>query len=73
MKKALKKFLVAMLSIGVIGTMTNTVDAASKIPADAKAESASTIQVEIFLPLVSASTKTVLYKILTPLSSHISS
>lgn len=46
MKKALKKFLIAMLSIGVIGTMTSTVDAAAKIPADAKAESSSTIQVE---------------------------
>ena len=46
MKKSLKKFLATMLSIGVIGIMTNTVDAAAKIPADAKAESASTIQVE---------------------------
>lgn len=46
MNKTLKKFLITMFSIGVIGTMTNTVDAAAKIPADAKLESASTIQLE---------------------------
>lgn len=46
MKKSLRKFLIAVLSVGVIGTMSNTVDAATKIPADAKAESASTIQIE---------------------------
>lgn len=45
MKKSLKSFLAAMLSLGVIGMMT-TVDAATKIPADAKIESASTIQKE---------------------------
>lgn len=46
MKKSLKKLLIGILSIGVIGTMTNSVDAAAKIPADAKLESASTIQLE---------------------------
>ena len=46
MKKSLKKLLIGILSIGVIGTMTNAVDAAAKIPADAKLESASTIQLE---------------------------
>ena len=46
MNKTLKKFLITMFSIGVIGTMTNSVDAAAKIPADAKLESASTIQLE---------------------------
>jgi len=45
MKKSVKKFLTAMLTLGVIGTMTMTVDAA-KIPADAKVESTSTIQKE---------------------------
>lgn len=44
MKKTLKKFLIGMMSLGVIG-MTMTADAA-KIPADAKIESASTIQKE---------------------------
>ena len=46
MKKSLKKFLAGILSIGVIGTMTATVDAAAKIPADASINSTSTIQVE---------------------------
>lgn len=46
MKKSLKRFFAVILSMGVIGTMTNTVDAATKIPADAKLESASTIQME---------------------------
>ncbi len=45
MKKSLKKILTTAFCLGVIGTMTNTVDAA-KIPADATAESSSTIQVE---------------------------
>lgn len=44
MKKTLKKFLIGMMSLGVIG-MTMTADAA-KIPADAKIESTSTIQKE---------------------------
>lgn len=46
MKKSLKKFLAGIISIGVIGTMTLTTEAAAKIPADAKAESSSTIQLE---------------------------
>ncbi len=46
MKKSLKKILAAVFCLGVIGTMSTTVDAAAKIPADAKAESASTIQKE---------------------------
>lgn len=41
MKKTLKKFLIGMMSLGVIG-MTMTADAA-KIPADANMESTSTI------------------------------
>ena len=45
MKKSLKKILIAMMSLGVIG-MSGTVDAATKIPADAKIESASVIELE---------------------------
>ena len=45
MKKSLKKILIAMMSLGVIG-MTMTADAATKIPADAKIESASVIELE---------------------------
>ena len=44
MKKSLKKILIGMMSLGVIG-MTMTADAA-KIPVDAKIESTSTIQKE---------------------------
>ena len=46
MKKTLKKLLAATLCLGVIGIMDTTVDAAAKIPADATANSTSTIQVE---------------------------
>ena len=45
MKKSLKKILTTAIFLGAMMTMTNTVDAA-KIPADATAESSSTIQVE---------------------------
>ena len=45
MKKSLKKILTTAICLGAMMTMTNTVDAA-KIPADATAESSSTIQVE---------------------------
>lgn len=45
MKKSLKKILIAMMSLGVIG-ISGTADAATKIPADAKIESASVIELE---------------------------
>ena len=45
MKGSLKKFLAGILSMGVIGTMTFTAEAAA-IPADASINSTSTIQVE---------------------------
>lgn len=45
MKKSLKNLLIGMMSLGVIG-VTMTADAATKIPADAKIESTSTIQKE---------------------------
>ena len=44
MKKSLKKILIAMMSLGVIGM--GNVYAAEKIPADAKIESSSAIQLE---------------------------
>ena len=46
MKNSLKKLLATTLCLGVVGFMANTVDAATKIPADAKIESSSTIQKE---------------------------
>ena len=45
MKKSLKKILIGMMSLGVIG-MTNFSEAAAKIPEDAKIESASVISAE---------------------------
>ena len=45
MKKSFKKFLIGMMSLGVIG-MTNFSEAAEKIPVDAKIESTSKISAE---------------------------
>ena len=46
MKKTLKKILVSAMCLGVMGIMSNGVDAAAKIPADASAASSSVIQKE---------------------------